>query len=49
MNPPEMLAKRVMGALTKGSHIVRVEFLHEHPEWQYRLQISLVLQVQLGE
>ena len=44
-----MLAKQVIGTLTKGSNIVRVEFLHEHPEWQYRLQISLVLQVQLGK
>ncbi|KAL9713915.1 hypothetical protein Ac2012v2_002220 [Leucoagaricus gongylophorus] len=49
VNPPETLAKWAMGTLMKGSHIVRVEFLYEHPEWQYRLQISLVLQVQLDK
>ena len=49
MNPPETLAERVMGALTKGSRVDREEFLHEHPEWQQRRQVSLVLQVQRGE
>jgi len=49
VNLPETLAEQIMGALTKGSYIVQVEFLHEYPEWQHRLEISLILQVQHGK
>jgi len=38
-----------MSTLTKSSHVDREEFLHEHPEWQHRRHVSLVLQVQHSE